>query len=604
MIGAEILAALLIATGALAAAVRLLLLRRNWQAWGLAALSLASGVLLYLALFPPFLAIGGETLLVATAETAPSIRAAPGERLVVLPEAPAIAGGERVPDLATALRRHPQVQRLRILGRGLTARDRDADAGMPTSFTPMPLPRGLVRLDPPEDTPAGSVFALAGEAAGLDGGTAELLDPAGRRVDVRVIANDGASDGRFTLGGTARAPGLAQFTLRLRGRDKAIISDTPVPLRTLAERPFRALLIGAPSPEAKYLRRWAEDSGIVLESRLEAGGGVDLGGDAVRLDAANLRKADVVIIDDQSLVSIGSGGRAALAQAVTGGLGVVVRMTSPATASTRGSWRALGLNVEGGSEIAPVALAPLSPDADTLAVRRGPGSADLPGNLNTIEDPAPELGRWVLRAAPDVVPAVTDADGAMLSGWQQRRQGRVAIWTVANSFALVLNGQADRYNQWWSDTLSAVSRPDSLFRPDVPPLAQAGERIAICGLAASARAIGPDKAEVALAIDPAAGARGCAAYWPTEPGVHTIMQPGRDGEQSFGFLVLPDAALKAIAAKETGAATVRWAAQQNAPDAREAPERRGPAWPWLLAWLLVSGGLWFGERRVRATQTV
>jgi hypothetical protein len=603
MIGAATLAALLIASGALAAAVRLLWLRRGWQVWVLAALSLASGALLYLTLFPPFLAIGGETLLVATAETAPGVRAAPGERLVVLPEAPAITGAERVPDLATALRRHPQVQRMRILGRGLTARDRDASAAMPTSFMPMPLPRGLVRLDPPADTPAGSVFALAGEATGLEGGSAELLDPAGRRVDIRVIANDGAGDGGFTLGSTARAPGLAQFTLRLRGRNKAIVSDTPVPLRTLAERPIRALLIGAPSPEAKYLRRWAEDSGIALESRLEAGGGVDLGGDAVRLDTASLRKADVVIIDDHSLVSIGNGGRAALAQAVAGGLGVVVRMTSPATASTRSSWRALGLVVEGGSEIAPVALAPLAPDADALAVRRGPGSADVPGNLNTIEDPAPELGRWVLRTAPDVVPAVTDADGAMLSGWQQRQQGRVAVWTVANSFALVLNGQADRYNQWWSDTLSAVSRPDSLFRPDVPPLAQTGQRMAICGLAGSARVIGPDKAEVALAIDPAAGARGCAAYWPSQPGVHTIMQPGQGGDQSFDFLVLPEAAFKTIAARETGEATARWAAQQNTPTAREAPERRGPAWPWLLAWLLVSGALWFGERRVRAAPT-
>lgn len=600
MTGADTLAALLIASGALAAALRLLLLRRGWRVWALAALSLASGALLYLTLFPPFLPIGGETLLVATAETAPEVRAAPGQRLVILPEATAITGGERVPDLATALRRHPQVQRIRILGRGLTARDRDGDAGMPTSFTPMPLPRGLVRLDPPEDTPAGSMFALAGEAAGLEGGTAELLDPAGRRVDFREIANDDASDGGFTLGGTARAPGLAQFTLRLRGRDKSIVSDTPVPLRTLAERPFQALLIGAPSPEAKYLRRWAEDSGIVLDSRLEAGGGVDLGGDAVRLDAARLRKADVVIIDDRSLAGLSNGERAALAQAVADGLGVVVRMTAPATASTRSTWRTLGLNVDGGSDIAPAALAPLAPDADALAVRRGPASEDVPGNLNTIDDPAPELGRWVLRTAPDFVPAVTDADGGLVSGWQQRRQGRVAVWTVANSFALVLNGQADRYHQWWSDTVSAVARPDSLFRPDVPPLVQTGERIAICGLAASARAITPDKAEVALAIDPAAGARGCAAYWPSEPGGHTIVQAGRDGEQSFGFLVLPDAAIKAIAAKDTADATARWAARQDAPDTRQPPERRGPAWPWLLAWLLVSGALWFGERRVRA----
>lgn len=595
MVDLAVITALIIAPGALAAAVRLAM-RLGRQAWLLAGLSLASGLLLYLTLFPPFLPIGGETLLVATGETPRSVRAGPGERLVALPEAPTLADAERVPDLATALRRHGQVQRIRILGRGLPPRDRDRDAGMPAQFTALPLTRGLIRLDPPADTPAGSVFALAGEAHGMAGGSAELLDPAGRRVDRRVIG----SDGRFTLGGTARAPGLAQFTLRLRGADKAIVSDTPVPLRTFAERPFSVLLIGAPSPEAKYLRRWAEDAGIALQSRLDAGGGVDLGGDGVRLDVASLRAADVVIINDQTLAGLGGGARATLAQAVAGGLGVVVRMTSPASPNSRSTWRSLGLAVEGGSEIALVALAPLAPDSDALAFLRGPSSADVPDDVNTLEDPTPDLGRWVLQTGPDFVAAVTDADGEMLSGWQQRRDGRVALWTVANSFALVLNGQADRYHQWWSDTVSAVSRPDSIFRPDVPPLVEAGERIAVCRIAAGARVTGPDASGTALAIDPDAGAKGCAAYWPAAPGVHTIVQAGRGGPQTFAFAVLPQGSLKTIRARETGEATARWAAQQDAPGTRAAPQRRGPAWPYFLGWLLVSAALWLLERRVRA----
>lgn len=595
MVDPAVIAALFIAVGALATAVQLVL-RRGLQGWLLAGLSLSSGLLLYLTLFPPFLPIGGETLLVATAETPRGVRVRPGERLVALPEAPTLADAERVPDLATALRRHSQVQRIRILGRGLHPRDRDRDAGMPAQFSALPLPRGLIRLEPPADTSAGSVFALAGEAHGLAGGSAELLDPAGRRIDRRVIG----SEGRFTLGGTARAPGLAQFTLRLRGPDKAIVSNTPVPLRTFAERPFSVLLIGAPSPEAKYLRRWAEDAGIALQSRLDAGGGVDLGGDGVRLDAASLRTADVVIIDDQSLAGLGSIARATLVQAVAGGLGVVVRMTSPASANARSTWRGLGLAVEGGSEFAPVALAPLAPDADALAFLRGPGSADVPDNVNTLDDLAPELSRWVLRTGPDFVAAVSDADGAMLSGWQQRGSGRVAVWTVANSFALVLNGQADRYHQWWSDTIIAVSRPDSVFRPEVPPLVEAGERMAICRIAAGARVNGPDNVGTALTIDPAAGAKGCAAFWPAAPGVHAIVQAGRDGPQSLGFMVLPQGAFKSIRARETGEATARWGAQPIAPTTLAAPQRRGPAWPYFLGWLLVSAALWWLERRVRA----
>ena len=596
MFAPENLAATLIAIAALTAALRLLLLQRGWQAWLLAALTLASSLLLYLTLFPPMLPIGGETLVVATAETPASTRAQSGERLIALPEAPPIVGAERVPDLATALRRHSQVQNLRILGRGLPPRDRDIAAGIPAEFTQMPLPRGLIRLEPPTDTQAGSVFVLGGAATGMEGGTAELLDPAGRRVDSRAIGPDGA----FTLGGAARTQGLASFTLRLRGRDKAIVSDTPVPLRTLAERPVRALLIGAPSPEAKYLRRWAEDSGIRLQSRLDAGGGVDLDADGVRIDATSLREVDVIIIDDRSLEGIGSGGRAALAKAVDGGLGVVLRMSEAATMSTRDTWRRLGLAVEGGSEIAPVALPPLAPDADALAFRRGPGTDDVPDNLNTIEDPAPELGHWILRTGPDFVPVVVDADGNVLSGWQQRGRGRVAVWSVSNSFALVLNGQSDRYEQWWSETLSSVARPDSLFRPEVPSLVQAGERMAVCGIAGTARVTAPDGAETPLAIDRNAGARGCAAYWPAMQGAHTISQTGPSGEQTFAFLVLPKDALGTIRANEAGEQTARWAAEQTVTSASETPERRGPAWPYFLIWLLVSGTLWFAERRLRA----
>lgn len=592
----DTLATIVIALAALGAAGLFLWHRRDWRAGTLAALSLASGALLYLTLFPPRLPVGGETLLVATAETPAGTRAGAGERLVALPEAPPLAGAERVPDLATALRRYPEVQRVRIVGRGLPARDRDTDAALPVAFTPLPSPRGLVRLDPPAETAAGAAFALAGEAAGLEGGSAELLDPAGRRVDSRTIGRDG----RFTLGGAARAPGLAAFTLRLRGRDRRVVSDSPVPLRSFAEQPLRVLLVGAPSPEAKYLRRWAEDAGIDLASRLDAGGGTVLGdSESVSLDPASLRKADVVIIDDRSLIALGAGSRAALSRAVAGGLGVIVRMTAPASAAARESWRGLGFGAEGGSEAVAVALSPLAPDADALAALRGPGSSDAPASLNTIEDLAPDLGRWDVATGPGVVTAVEDADGAMLAGWQQRGQGRVALWTLANGFALVLGGQADRYSQWWSDTVSAVARPDETFRPEVPALPLAGERSAVCGTAPNAKVIAPDGKAAALAIDPAAGPKGCAAWWPAQPGVHRIVQPGRDGMQEYAVLVLPAGALSAIAARETGEETARWAARQEAPGARGMPERRGPAWPWFLGWLIASGALWLAERRWR-----
>ncbi len=591
----EFLAAILIAGGSLGAAVLLLLRGWSWRIALLAVMSLACGALLYLALFPPRLPVGGETLVVATAEAPATLEVAPGERLVALPGAPAIDGAERMADLATALRRHRQVQRVRIEGRGLAPRDRDLAAGVPVEFTPMALPDGVTRLEPPADVPAGSVFTLAGEVTGMAGVSVELLDPAGRIVDRREI--DGEPG--FLLGGSSRSPGLASFTLRLRGANSEIVSDTPLPVRALAEDPVRALLVGAPSPETKYLRRWGEDSQVDLASTLNAGLGVDLGDRRAGLGSAQLREADVLIIDDRTLLRIGSGSRASLARAVDAGLGVVVRMSGPATGPLRASWRSLGLAVEGGGEALPVALPPAAPDAEALAALRGPGSRDVPRDLNTLDDALPDIDRWAVRTPGTFVAEVTDADGAMLSGWQQRGQGRVALWTVANSYALVLNGRSDLYYQWWSDTVSAVTRAVSTFRPEVTALARAGERVTICGIVGSPTVSDPDGNFHALAIDPAAGPKGCAAYWPAIPGMHTIQQPREDDTLSFDFAVLPSDALAEARARTIGEETALWAARQDTAEERGGVERDGPAWPWLLAWLTLGGALWFLERRWR-----
>src|SRR5262245_6640158 len=83
-------------------------------------LQATSGFLLYRTLVPPTTALRRETLVVATDHAPASLVHSSNERLVALPEAGTIAAAEAVPDLATALRRHPATARLRIVGAGLT----------------------------------------------------------------------------------------------------------------------------------------------------------------------------------------------------------------------------------------------------------------------------------------------------------------------------------------------------------------------------------------------------------------------------------------------------------------------------------------------------
>lgn len=595
MITPKLMAGALIALAVTVGIARLLWQQRGREPrWGrvaiLSGLSIAAAILLFLTLFPPATPFARGTWVVATAGAPSTLTAETGERLIALPEAPAVAAAERVPDLATALRRDGRPARLRIVGAGLTARDRAAATGIPIDFRPPPAPRGLIALEPPPATAAGSAFAVAGRANGLAGGSAELIDPTGRRVDARGIG----TGGRFTLIGSARAPGMTLFTLRLRDTRRAIVGEAVVPLWTVHDPKPKVLMIGAPGPETKYLRRWATDAGIELTSRLAAGGGVELGDAPVALTATTLDRYDALIIDDRSWSGLG-GGRAIVVGAVARGLGVIVRMTGPASATMRREWAALGLDVGDGQTSEPVALGAAAIDADALAAQRSPPLPDQAGGDAPLDDPAPDLGHWDVRFGSAIVPLVRDDEGNILAGWRQRGLGRTALWTIGDGYALVLAGQGERYFQWWSDTVSKVARAEPQFAPDLPALPRVGERMAICGVTGEPRVTGPDGRETRLAI---ADGQNCAAYWPAHAGLHLLVQPVRGGAASRPFHVYAAGDLPGVTATDLAEVTnALAAASQAASTDAGGGERPGPAWPWFLGWLAVSALLWWLERR-------
>ena len=220
------------------------LLYRQWRAepaqrsraWRIALLVLAQplcATLLYFALLPPTTPGEAGTLVVASAGATSAQLAAgkAGDAWVALPEAPELPGVERVPDLATALRQHPGTQRVRVVGAGLEARDRDAMRGLALEFVAAALPRGLVELALPSRVVAGGEFDVAGRAERLQSGFAELHDPARQRVDRIALA----ADGRFALTATTRMPGAAIYRLRLRDARQQVVEDIEIPLLVEAD---------------------------------------------------------------------------------------------------------------------------------------------------------------------------------------------------------------------------------------------------------------------------------------------------------------------------------------------------------------------------------
>jgi hypothetical protein len=541
-----------------------------WRMVALAALQPMMAGTLYLTLFAPSRARTADTVVVATEGAPRLIATASGETLVALPEAGVVAGAGREPDLGTALRHRPGTIAIRIVGGGLVARDRPAAAQVTVRFAAPPVPRGLVALTPPSPVAPGERFAVAARVEG--GATVTLLDPAGRIVDT----GRPAADGGIVLHGTARVPGEALFTLRLAGGEVAT-----VPLVTAAALPAKALILaGAPGPEVKFLRRWAADAGLTPQAQLAVGGGLTLGD-----PPASYAGYDVAIIDDRSWTALGAGARATLAQAVRGGMGLIVRLTGPVP---RG-WQVLGLATGaggGGGGVVPLRLAPAATSQAALAARRGPGSRDAPAASAAPLGEVPELSR--IATTPGGVPLLRDVRGTPYAAWRNVGRGRVAVVTLLDSFALVTSGNGDAHADIWSRLVATVGRGRP-SPPDVAPLAWAGERTTLCGIVPGADATAPDRTATALIADPAA--QGCAGYWPRSAGWHRVA--GRP------LYVHPADALPQVRAAMRREATLALVGDRAAAAAPPPVSGPAPSWRWFLAFLALAGLSWWLERRRR-----
>lgn len=596
-----------IALYVLVAATSLGLLRTLWFAWrrrarprawrivALLVLQLGAAALLYRVLFPPRVAGTVETLVVATAGSPTDLapRQATAERLIALPEAPVLAGAERVPDLGTALRRHPGTAQLRVVGRGLGARDRDAVGNVRIAFEPAPLPRGLVELAPPERVQAGADFAVRGRIHGVGGGRVELLDPSGQRIDRQPL--DAA--GRFVLRGATRADGLAEFQLRALDAAGATVETASVPVAIAAPRPIRVLVLaGGPDAELKYLRRWALDSGSRLHTQIQLGGGLQAGDAPVAFTAATLKGFDAVVLDERAWDALGEARRRTLVGAVRDGLGALVRITGPISPAGRRSLAALGVEVAASTAPAEFQLASREDGNEFLAARLGPGTQDAPNSSGTAPtDRLPRLTRqsWQLRTG-SAHAWLHDRDGRALAAWSAVGRGRVAAWLPIDTYQLVLIGREDLHAALWSQALGSVARPRAQGVLTPPTDARTGERVALCGLSEAARITAPDGRDTALLRDPATGAAACAGFWPTQAGWHTL----HDGDAAAPFHVRSAEALPALDAHERAEATRGLALR--AVDVRATPPlHAGERWPWFLAWLLVSALLWWLERSRR-----
>ncbi|KAB8198496.1 carboxypeptidase regulatory-like domain-containing protein [Lysobacter maris] len=594
----------LVALLSLAVAVAVLrLLWRQWRGpqrargWWLALLLILqplSAWLLYRSLVPPPLAVRSGTLTVLTAGATRAQLAATtrGEALVALPEAPEPGDAEAVPDLATALRRHPGTARIQVIGDGLEARDRDAVGGIALAFEPATLPTGVTGLWTPSRIAAGDGFGIGGRVSGVDGGSIELIDPSGQRVAAARLSDAGV----FELDGTARAAGLATFNLQVFDAEHEPVERLAVPLQVTDPPAPRVLLLGgAPNPELRALRRWIGDAGMPLHAQIAVGAGVQLGDRPLPMTVDGLAEFDLVVLDERVWTGLGDTRRQALLAAVRQGLGLLLRVTGPLPARTRAQLDALGLAADAGTATTALTLPqPEGLDEAGLRARLGGGSEDAPLDLELVAAPPPRLLRRDLRFEGAAAVPLRGPAGSDWMYWKAHGRGRIGVSTLVDSYRLPLSGRGDLHAELWSAAFAALAR-GTAQPPRVDPGAREGHRVRICGVGEAASVTAPDGSTSTLLPDPAAGPERCAGYWPRVPGWHRLLQDG----EAWPFHVRPSGeapGLRAAALREGTLALAGGDASPNAADGIVLVQRRGASWPWWLAWLGSVALLWGLER--------
>lgn len=509
--------------------------------------------------------------------------------VVALPESGHAGSVPGTPDLATLLRRTPEITHVHVVGDGLQAHDLAAlgerELSIQSSTTPSSLD-GLVELDAPTHVVSGQRWSLQGRVgAGVE--TVALLDPAQQRV-AQATPDD---NGRFHLTGVSRAAGPVLFELGLRAGDDEL-QRVPLPIQARAARPVRALVLAAtPSPELKYLRRWASDAGLRLDSHIALAPGVVQAGATPALDADALAQLDLLIVDERSWAMLDR--QADLVrEAVRGGLGLLLRVTGPVPESVLQRWKSFGVDLEQGSE------------------------PPQPVRLDGMAGDAP-LHAWpiVVRGDRHVV-AWQDDDARALATRYSLGQGRIGVLWLTDSFRLHTRGDAARHATLWSTLATRLARPRGQPETQLPARAVIGQRAVICRPQGELRVKSPDAEMIGLQRDP--DNPDCAAFWPRTVGWHRVLAEADvgasgastasppdsngpsdepDGEEP-AFYVFDPRSIDSLLAAQRHAAT-RARVNRDDPPAQSRASREPLRAAVLLGWLILIATSWWGERRAR-----
>ncbi|MEM9386184.1 MAG: hypothetical protein AAGA68_14055 [Pseudomonadota bacterium] len=443
-------------------------------------------------------------------------------------------------------------------------------------FDPTELDDQVVALHWPRRIALGEALLVSGRVAVSARAQVVLEDPFGAEAARAVVTADAPS---FVLKLTPRATGRYVARLRLEDAQGVSLDAGPIPVTVRAPSPLR-ILIEASSPtfELQGLRHWASRSGAQLSQRVRIAQERFSSVYVNREEPLAYDDADVLLIDATAWSSQSDAQRQRIAQAVEAGLGLVM-LGDDAVNETNWRSESLVLPALGSRWL-----------EDEVLIKH---LSDEP--LSTL---AP-TGRRLL-ADPNVHVLLADDAGEPLASVRDQGQGRVGWLVVTGTHRWVTAGHPEVHARFWRSLLRAVARPRAGATLELPAIAVVDERAMLCVRGAPAAPLtvsaGAQGGAVAVALQQDDLARACGFYWPREAGWQTVAH----GAERRSLYVARSTPWRGVAAQraQDASAQIALASSENVPRAA-GPVPRGP---FLVAFALLAGALWWRERAGRGAE--
>ena len=352
----------------------------------------------------------------------------------------------QIPDLPYFLKSHPEVNQINIYGYGLNSNELESLKGYQINFHPTNKLNGIISADWASKLKSSEQLLVQGVYKNSTNNNVKLLLKGfGNSIDSITIKSNSSSN--FSFKNTPKQIGKAVFNLvAINGKDT--ISKEPVPFIVNEEPEMKVLILGSfPDFEYKFLKKWLFDNHYPLAFRSKISKDkyttdfLNLKNISLsNISAASLKAFDVLIIDEDELLSITASEKAAIQSALNNGLGVIVRISNP---------KLSGIFSDKFSRFE----SPIQKDKGLISIHEDVKLNKLPIDQSIF-----------LTASTNNQIIISETNGKILAASKLNGQGKLTATTLSTTYNWMLAGKESDYATYWSALLSKTGRkkPENL----------------------------------------------------------------------------------------------------------------------------------------------